>query len=201
MKTLGTMAIIAGLGLALTSCTDCKKSDFKYSVDQFADIEVLRYQIPDWDGLTLQQKEYIYHLCEAAKAGRDITWDQNFKEVIRQCALSPRPGQDGTWIVPDMIDAYIGLHEAGHAHSLEVWQDGELVGGLYGVLVGRVFFGESMFHAVPDASKAAVVEMCRRAEKMGIAMIDCQQTTQHMVRFGAIDISRKAFTIRLAELV
>lgn len=130
-----------------------------------------------------------------------FTWDQNFKEVIRQCALSPRPGQDGTWIVPDMIDAYIGLHEAGHAHSLEVWQEGELVGGLYGVLVGRVFFGESMFHAVPDASKAAVVEMCRRAEKMGIAMIDCQQTTQHMVRFGAIDISRKAFTIRLAELV
>jgi len=103
MKTLKTMAIIAGLSLALTSCNDGKKSDFKYSIDQFADIEVLRYQVPQWDDLTFQQKEYIYHLSEAAKCGRDITWDQNFKynlsirhaiEAIYDCSEIDRENPD-----------------------------------------------------------------------------------------------------------
>ncbi|MDR2892838.1 MAG: leucyl/phenylalanyl-tRNA--protein transferase, partial [Deltaproteobacteria bacterium] len=82
--------------------------------------------------------------------------NQSFATVIRQCAATPRPGQPGTWILPEMIQAYCELHEAGYAHSVEVWQGENLVGGLYGVALGRVFFGESMFYAVPDASKAAV---------------------------------------------
>ncbi|MCQ2444207.1 MAG: leucyl/phenylalanyl-tRNA--protein transferase [Mailhella sp.] len=130
-----------------------------------------------------------------------FSWDSCFCRVISACAGASRPGQDGTWIVPDMIEAYTGLHRAGYAHSLEVFQDGGLVGGLYGVRLGGVFFGESMFHTVPEASKAAVVELCAVAVRSGIGMIDCQQTTQHMVRFGAVEIPRADFLRRLSALL
>ena len=105
----------------------------------------------------------------------------------------PRPGQDGTWIVPDMVEAYVGLHELGHAHSVEVWENGELAGGLYGVKLGRVFFGESMFHLRPYASKAAVVFLVEQLRAQGVELIDCQQATPHMLRLGAEEIPRKDF--------
>ena len=123
-----------------------------------------------------------------------------FGTVSRACAAVPRPGQDGTWIVPDMVTAYERLHELGHAHSVEVWQGEELAGGLYGVLIGRAFFGESMFHREPDASKAAVVHLVSWLRERGVEMIDCQQTTPHMLRLGAVEISRAEFILRLRRL-
>jgi len=126
--------------------------------------------------------------------------DSCFERVIRACAATPRPGQDGTWIVPEMVEAYICLHRQGHAHSVEVWQEGELAGGLYGVRSGGVFFGESMFHWRPDASKAAVVHLVAWLKEQGVEMMDCQQTTLHMLRLGAEEVSRKSFLLRLREL-
>ena len=126
--------------------------------------------------------------------------DACFDRVIRACACTPRAGQEGTWIVPDMIAAYERLHALGHAHSVEVWQDGELAGGLYGVQRGRAFFGESMFHWRSDASKAAVVHLVTWLRQRGVAMVDCQQTTPHMLRLGAEEIPRSLFLKRLEEL-
>lgn len=114
-----------------------------------------------------------------------IRMDHAFDQVIRACADSPRDGQSGTWIVPEMIDAYIALHRAGHAHSVETWIDGQLAGGLYLVAIGRAVFGESMFARRSDASKialAALVCFCRRH---GVGLIDCQQNTPHLASLGA----------------
>ena len=119
--------------------------------------------------------------------------DACFERVIRHCSEVPRPGQDGTWIVPGMIDAYLRLHEQGHAHSVEVWEDGELAGGLYGVKLGRVFFGESMFHLRPYASKAALVFLVEQLRAQGVELLDCQQATPHMIRFGAEELPRRQF--------
>ena len=126
--------------------------------------------------------------------------DSAFSRIIRACAAVPRPGQDGTWLVPDMVEAYERLHVLGHAHSVEVWQDGELAGGLYGVLRGRAFFGESMFHLRPDASKAAVVHLISWLRERDVAVVDCQQTTPHMLRLGAEEIPRREFLALLRVL-
>ena len=129
-----------------------------------------------------------------------FTVDTCFDRVIRACAETPRAGQDGTWIVPEMIEAYERLHALGHAHSVEVWQDGELAGGLYGVQRGEAFFGESMFHWRADASKAAVVHLTTWLRERGVKMVDCQQTTPHMLHLGAEEIPRSLFLARLGEL-
>ena len=133
-------------------------------------------------------------LCRSLQA-RDFTFsvDSCFERVIRHCAEVPRPGQDGTWIVPAMLEAYTRLHELGHAHSVEVWEGGELAGGLYGVKLGRVFFGESMFHLRSYASKAAVVFLVEQLRRQGVELIDCQQATPHMLRLGAEEMPRKDF--------
>lgn len=123
----------------------------------------------------------------------EIRVDSAFKKVIRTCATKSREGQTGTWIVPEMINAYIDLHEAGHAHSVETWIHGELVGGLYCVTLGRAVFGESMFSHTSDASKialAALVSLCRLH---GVEMIDCQQNTRHLASLGSREIARSAF--------
>lgn len=126
--------------------------------------------------------------------------DVCFEQVIHACAVAPRPGQDGTWIVPEMMKAYVRLHELGHAHSVEVWDDNQLVGGLYGVLLGRAFFGESMFHTRSNASKAAVVHLIEWLKGQGVELVDCQQTTPHMLRLGAEEIPRRDFLALLQEL-
>jgi len=123
----------------------------------------------------------------------EVTTNQNFEDVIRACAAAPRPGQDGTWITEEMIAAYVGLHREGHAHSVEVRHDGELVGGLYGVAVGRLFCGESMFHRRSDASKVGFVRLVRRLQACGFALIDCQVPTEHLASLGAVAVSRKDF--------
>jgi leucyl/phenylalanyl-tRNA--protein transferase len=127
-----------------------------------------------------------------------LSVDRCFREVMQGCA-GPRAGQRGTWIDSAMIDAYSALHAAGHAHSIEVHRDGELVGGLYGVLLGRVFFGESMFSRASDTSKIALVALARALGPFAEAMIDCQVESDHLVSLGARPLSRVDFEQRLAQ--
>jgi leucyl/phenylalanyl-tRNA--protein transferase len=126
--------------------------------------------------------------------------DSAFGEVIAQCA-APREGQSGTWIVPEMVAAYTALHELGFAHSVESWRDGELAGGLYGVSLGKVFFGESMFTREPDASKVALVRLVERLLAQDCRLIDCQQATSHLASMGAREIRRKDFATRVQESI
>ena len=122
-----------------------------------------------------------------------ITLDQAFEDVIRGCAHVKRTRQKGTWIMDEMIDAYCCLHQDGYAHSVESWQDGKLVGGLYGVALGRAFFGESMFARVSDASKIAFVHLTRLLALWNFSLIDCQVTTSHLASFGAREVPRAEF--------
>ena len=130
---------------------------------------------------------------EVRKCGFSATIDRAFREVMLRCASTPRPDQDGTWIMPEMVDAYVRLHELGHAHSVEAWDGGELVGGLYGVALGRAFFGESMFHLRPHASKLALVRLMEWLETRGCRLVDCQMATNHIMRYGAECIRRHVF--------
>ena len=130
----------------------------------------------------------------------EIRVDTVFSYVLRACA-APRAGSDGTWITAGMMDAYEALHRAGHAHCVETWISGELVGGLYGVALGRAFFGESMFSRTADASKLALVHLARQLERWRYGMIDCQMATAHLARFGAREIPRAEFMRKLVELV
>lgn len=137
---------------------------------------------------------------QAFRASRacEIRMDHGFEQVLRACATAPRGGQSGTWIGPDMIEAYVALHRAGHAHSVETWIDDECVGGLYVVCIGRALFGESMFARRTDASKtalAALVGFCRRH---GIDLIDCQQNTAHLASLGAREWPRARFAEHVA---
>jgi len=127
------------------------------------------------------------------------TLNHAFGEVIRGCAAGVRPGQEGTWLGNAMIEAYEELHRLGYALSVEAWRDGELAGGIYGVALGRAFFGESMFYRVPDASKAALMCLTDYLRKHGYVLFDCQQHTANMQRFGAVEIPRAEFARRLRE--
>ena len=130
----------------------------------------------------------------------EIRVDSAFRAVMMACA-QPRAGQAGTWINADIIDAYTQLHALGVAHSVEAWHDGELVGGLYGIALGRAFYGESMFAQAPDASKIAFVQLVRQLQRWGFGIIDCQMNTAHLARFGAREIPRADFIARLESLV
>jgi len=121
-----------------------------------------------------------------------VTVDTAFKAVIAGCA-APQPGREDTWINARIRDLYIGLHEIGHGHSVEVWQNDELVGGLYGVSLGRAFFGESMFHHARDASKVALVHLVARLIAGGFALLDAQYVTEHLRSFGAVEIPRRRY--------
>lgn len=130
----------------------------------------------------------------------NITLDTCFRDVMQQCA-GPRPQypDGGTWITAEMLDAYTTLHKQGYAHSVETWQEGELVGGLYGVAIGGAFFAESMFTHVPDASKVALVSLVRQLQAWEFRIIDCQQASPHVMRFGAEEISRREFLDHLTS--
>lgn len=130
-----------------------------------------------------------------------LTFDTAFSEVMTACATAPRPGQDGTWITPGMIDSYTELHRRGIAHSVEAWRDDALVGGLYGLSLGAAFFGESMFAREADASKVALVHLVERLRRDGVPLVDCQQETSHLAGFGARPIPRRAFAALLAQLI
>ena len=133
------------------------------------------------------------------KKGWRVTVDQAFETVMRECGKAPRPGQDGTWITEDIIKAYSELHRQGYAHSVEVFWNDELVGGLYGVALGRLFHGESMFHTKTDASKVGFVALVQRLLACGFILIDCQIPTQHLASFGAFAIRRKQFLEIVAQ--
>ena len=133
--------------------------------------------------------------------GHEVRVDSAFERVIRACAGTPRDGQDGTWIVPAMIDAYLAWHRAGRVHSVETWIDGELVGGLYGVSIGRMFFGESMFSHRTDASKIALCALIAWCREHRVPLIDCQQNTHHLASFGAREVTRAAFEGHLQQVL
>ncbi len=145
-----------------------------------------------------------FHLSR--RLARDIrrsalstTANSAFERVIRACA-EPREHQDGTWITKDMMDAYCRLHDEGWAHSIEVWHDDRLVGGIYGVAIDRVFFGESMFSRETNASKIAFLALCKWGSERGIRLVDCQVESPHLLTLGATTLPRNEFATRLREL-
>jgi leucyl/phenylalanyl-tRNA---protein transferase len=133
--------------------------------------------------------------------GFDFTTNKDFKEVIHQCKKIKRPGQQGTWITDEVETAYCKMHELGYAHSAEVWKNDELVGGLYGIKLGKVFFGESMFSKISNASRFAFVKYVQQLKEEGVKLIDCQVYTEYLESFGAGMISRRDFVQQLEELI
>ena len=131
----------------------------------------------------------------------EFTINKAFPQVIRQCKKIVRPGQDGTWITDEVEKAYTRLHKLGKAHSAEVWNDGELVGGLYGVKIGKVFFGESMFSKVSNASRYAFIKYVQLLKEEGVGLIDCQVYTEYLESMGARSIPRKDFHRLLKKLI
>ena len=148
-------------------------------------LELDQFKISRSLGKTLRRR--VFH----------VSFDRVFDDVITACAAVPREGQSGTWITPEMQEAYIKLHGLGFAHSVEAWFEGKLVGGLYGVSLGKAFFGESMFHRKPDASKVALAILVENLKKWGFHFIDSQMATEHMNRLGATEIPRRIFLKRL----
>jgi leucyl/phenylalanyl-tRNA---protein transferase len=148
------------------------------------------------DGLHISRR-----LERRLRAGEfEVAFDTEFEAVIRNCSVGPgREG--GTWLTPEMIDAYCALHRQGHAHSVECWQDGKLVGGAYGVTIGGLFAAESMFYRVRDASKAALAHLVRHLNGRGYQLLDVQQWTPHTGSLGVLEISRNAYLRRLQEVV
>lgn len=133
------------------------------------------------------------------RPGTSLVFDRDFEQVMVRCARQPREGQSGTWILPEMIEVYTALHRRGLAHSAELWQDGELVAGLYFVALGRAVFGESMFTTVRDGSKIALSLLVSVARRHGVAMIDCQQNTRHLASLGAAEVSRAQFLTQVVQ--
>ena len=129
-----------------------------------------------------------------------VRFDTDFEAVMRACA-EPRDGTAGTWITDDIVAGYVGLHRLHHAHSAEVWHDGALVGGAYGVSIGRMFYGESMFARVTDASKVALAYLVHFLRHHGVSMIDCQQQTSHLASLGAAPVVRDVFLKRMRDAV
>jgi len=157
-----------------------------WSPDPRAIIELDRFHVPR-------------RLARTIRSGRfELSYDRDFAGVIRGCATAAdRTG--GTWLTPEMIEAYVRLFKLGHAHSVEVWQDGRLVGGTYGVAIAGLFAAESKFYRVRDASKVALVHLVEQLRARGYALLDIQQLTPHTARFGAIEIPRREYLTRLAK--
>jgi leucyl/phenylalanyl-tRNA--protein transferase len=160
-----------------------------WSLDPRCVLDVSRLHVPRSLAKIIRRGDYT------------ITMDRAFDRVIAECADKPRPGQDTTWITAEIRAAYGALHAAGYAHSVEAWRGDELVGGLYGVAVGRLFCGESMFAHAPDASKVAFVTAARQLQRWGFTLIDCQMRTPHLARFGAVEIPRATFLDAIRPLV
>ena len=156
-----------------------------YSPDPRGIIPLDTFHVPSRLARTLRKQSF------------DIRVDTRFREVIEACAA--RTDEEGNWIDREIIESYSALHAKGFAHSVEVWRDGRLVGGLYGVALGGAFFGESMFHSVTDASKAALVALVERLRARGFVLLDTQWVTGHLLQFGALEITRRRYLRRLDE--
>ena len=168
----------------------------------FSEGEPILWWSPDPRMVLFPQEFDISHsMRKTLRKGRyEVRMDTSFEQVMRACA-SPRPDQQGTWIHEEMIAAYCELHRMGYAHSVETWMDGELAGGLYGMALGRMFFGESMFSRRTDASKIALAHLSVQLDRWNFGMIDCQMYTPHLASLGAREIPRKQFIIRLQDLI
>ena len=155
---------------------------------------------PERRGIIPLESFHVPHrLARTVRSGRfTITADQAFNQVMRACA-APSPGREETWINEEIIRLYMALHAGSHAHSIECWHGGELVGGLYGVKLGAAFFGESMFSRMRDASKVALVRLVEELRFGGFVLLDTQFVTAHLARFGAIEIPRAHYLARLAD--
>jgi leucyl/phenylalanyl-tRNA--protein transferase len=188
--------VAAGGGLSVTRlCEAYKEGIFPW----FSESQPVLWWSPD-PRMVLKIDDFRLHrsLRKTLLAFRnasdcEVRMDTAFERVIRQCASSPRKGAAGTWIVDDMIEAYIALHHAGFAHSVETWMQGQLVGGLYCVSMGDALFGESMFAARTDASKIALAGLVAFARSQGLTWIDCQQNTRHLASLGAQEMPRATF--------
>jgi leucyl/phenylalanyl-tRNA--protein transferase len=158
----------------------------------------IRWYSPDPRGIIPLDTFHVSSRLTRALRTRafEIRVDTSFRAVIESCAA--RPDEDGNWIDAEIMESYCALHEEGHAHSVETWKDGELVGGLYGVSLGGAFFGESMFHRVTDASKAALVALVERLRAREFALLDTQWVTEHLLQFGAVEIPRRRY-LRLLD--
>lgn len=162
----------------------------------------LRWYSPDPRGIIpLGSFHVAQRLARLLRRGVfHVEIDRDFEAVIRACAGAERDADDpGTWIDDEIIESYCALHRAGLAHSVETWQDGQLVGGLYGVALGGAFFGESMFHRATDASKVALVALVERLRARGYALLDIQWVTAHLEQFGAIEVPRRTYLKMLEE--
>jgi leucyl/phenylalanyl-tRNA--protein transferase len=173
-----------------------------FPMAESADDPTLFWVEPEMRGvIPLQGFRISSRLARTVRAGTfTVTVDTAFKAVISGCA-APQPGRDDTWINKRIRDLYIGLHEIGHAHSVEVWEHDHLVGGLYGVSLGRAFFGESMFHRARDASKVALVHLVARLIAGGFELLDTQYVTGHLRSFGAVEIPRRRYTALLDKAI
>lgn len=165
--------------------------------------DIIQWHAPDPRFVLFPEKVIISHSMKNVfnKGLFNFTVDKDFGQVINKCRHAVRKGQPGTWIGDDITDAYTLLYQKGFAHSAEAWQNKQLVGGLYGVLIGKVFFGESMFTDVSNAGKFAFIKWVEVLKKNGIKLIDCQVYTKHLESLGAEFISRKAFTDLLQKLI
>jgi leucyl/phenylalanyl-tRNA--protein transferase len=165
------------------------------------DVEAMLWFSPDPRCVLEPSRVHVSRRLERVmRRGRfEIRVDGDFAAVMRACGETPRADQDGTWISEAMVHAYRRLFELGHAHCVEAWRGGRLVGGIYGVTLGGAFFGESMFHRETDASKVALVELCRRLDAWGYRILDCQVQTDHLLRMGAVGIPRERFLADLAS--
>jgi leucyl/phenylalanyl-tRNA--protein transferase len=163
--------------------------------------EPILWQSPEIRFVIYPEKLHISKTMEKVLKRGDFEFalDRDFPAVIRACAAVERPGQDGTWITADIIEAYTELHRLGWAHSAESYRDGELIGGCYGIRMGSAFFGESMFSRAPNASKAAFLTLAKRLFAEGVAFIDCQVPTDHLRSLGGEEIERREFLRLLAE--
>jgi leucyl/phenylalanyl-tRNA--protein transferase len=168
----------------------------------FSDGDPILWWSPDPRMVLIPQEIKVSRSLAKALRNRhyEVRADSGFAQVVSACA-APRRGADGTWITPSMRDAYLALYRLGFAHSIEVWIDGRLAGGLYGVAIGRMFYGESMFSRVTDASKIALVYLTRQLARWNFGMIDCQMNTAHLASLGAREIPRTEFEKKLTKLV
>ena len=155
---------------------------------------------PDPRGvLPLDHVHMPARLARVIRSGRfETAVDRDFEGVMRACAADR---EDGTWISEEIIESYVALHRLGIAHSIETWRDGRLVGGLYGVHLGGAFFGESMFHLETDASKVALMALVARMRERGLSLLDIQWVTPHLAQFGAVEIAREEYLMRLSQVI
>ena len=155
---------------------------------------------PDPRGvLPLDHVHVPARLSRVIRSGRfEVAIDRDFERVMRACAADR---EDGTWISEEIVESYVALHRLGMAHSIETWREGRLVGGLYGVHLGGAFFGESMFHLETDASKVALMALVARMRERGLSLLDIQWVTPHLAQFGAVEVPREEYLMRLSQVI